>query len=113
MKNYIWQITNLYVKDIDGKIDYVVNTLFDVLGTDEVDGTEYSYTLKMNNMSFEVSEGSDYIPFEDLTNEIVIGWVKELLGPEGVTSYEAAVAGKIDSQINPPVAPVSKDLPWV
>lgn len=112
MKNYTWTVTNLITRDIDGKIDYVVDTLFNVSGTEEVDGTEYSYTLEMNNMPFKVSEGSDYIPFEDLTNEIVIGWVKESLGVEGVADYEAAIGKMIDGKINPPVPPKNKALPW-
>lgn len=112
MKNYTWQITNLFVKDIDGKTDYVVDALFNVLGAEEVGGTEYSYTLTSNNVSFKVSEGSDFIPFEDLTNEIVVGWIKEILGPQGVADYEAAVAGQINAKINPPVAPKNKPLPW-
>lgn len=112
MKNYTWTVEKLLVKDIDDMKDYVVDALFDVSGTEEVGGTEYSYILRTNNASFKVSEGGDFIPFEDLTNEIVVGWIKEILGPQGVADYEAAVAGQIDGQINPPVVPTVKPLPW-
>ena len=112
MKNYTWTVEKLLVKDIDEIKDYVVDALFDVSGTEEVNGTEYSYTLKTNNASFKVSEGSDFIPFEDLTNEIIVSWIKEMLGPQGVADYEAAVAGQIDAKINPPVVPTVKPLPW-
>ena len=112
MKNYTWTVEKLLVKDIDDMKDYVVDALFDVSGTEEVNGTEYSYTLKTNNASFKVSEGSDFIPFEDLTNETIVSWIKEMLGPQGVADYEAAVAGQIDAKINPPVVPTVKPLPW-
>ena len=112
MKNYTWTVENLLVKDIDDMKDYVVDALFDVSGTEEVNGTEYSYTLKTNNASFKVSEGSDFIPFEDLTNETIVSWIKEMLGPQGVADYEAAVGGQIDAKINPPVVPTVKPLPW-
>jgi hypothetical protein len=112
MKNYTWTVEKLLVKDIDDMKDYVVDASFDVSGTEEVDGTEYSYTLRTNNASFKVSEGSDFISFEDLTNEIVVSWIKEMLGPQGVADYEAAVGGQIDAKINPPVVPVNKALPW-
>ena len=112
MKNYTWTVEKLLVKDIDDMKDYVVDALFDVSGTEEVNGTEYSYTLKTNNASFKVSEGSDFIPFEDLTNETIVSWIKEMLGPQGVADYEAAVGGQIDAKINPPVVPTVKPLPW-
>jgi len=51
-----------------------------------------------------------YVPYADLTEAQVIGWVKEALGEESVTSYEENVAQQIADQINPPV--VTPQLPW-
>ncbi len=51
-----------------------------------------------------------YVPYADLTEAQVIGWVKEALGEESVTSYEENVAQQIANQINPPV--VTPPLPW-
>jgi hypothetical protein len=51
----------------------------------------------------------DFIPYEDLTEEIVIGWVKDEMGPNQVAAYEAAVQGKIDAQVNPSTA---SGTPW-
>jgi hypothetical protein len=51
-----------------------------------------------------------YVPYADLTEAQVIGWVKEALGEEAVTGYEANVAQQIADQINPPV--VTPQLPW-
>ena len=81
--------------------DYVVDALFDVSGTEEVGGTEYSYTLSTNNASFKVSEGGDFIPFEDLTNEITTQWVKDAMGPTRVANFEFAVEKQINEKINP------------
>jgi hypothetical protein len=51
-----------------------------------------------------------YIPYAQLTPDVVIGWVQEALGADGV----AAVLSGLDNQLaaleNPPV--VSPPLPW-
>jgi len=51
-----------------------------------------------------------YVPYANLTEAQVIGWVKDALGEEQVAAYEANVAEQIANQINPPV--VSPALPW-
>lgn len=54
-------------------------------------------------------EGS-FMPYEDLTQEQVIGWVHNAMGEEQVAAYEAAVIKQIDEAKNPPV--VNPPLPW-
>ena len=108
MTQYTWTITNLYTQTIDGKEDYVVNAIYDVVG---VDGT-YSASLS-NTAQFSTANVSNFIPYEDLTNEIVIGWIQQDLGVDGVNNLEACIQGQIDSQINPPVSPENTPLPWI
>ena len=55
------------------------------------------------------AEGDTIIPFEDLTKEVVVGWVKDKLGEEQVTSTEAALAAQIAEQLAPKTA---AGLPW-
>ena len=43
----------------------------------------------------------DSIPFDDLTNEIVVDWTKDAMGAEQVTSIEAGIQQAIDLEINP------------
>ena len=47
------------------------------------------------------AEGDDVIPYEELTQEIVVGWVKDKLGEEQVASTEAALAAQIADQLTP------------
>lgn len=49
------------------------------------------------------------IPYADLTEKIVIGWVKEGLGAEKVAEVEAALQAQIDEQRNPTKA---NGVPW-
>ena len=66
-----------------------------------------------NGGSISVSyvAGSSYTPYNQLTQEQVIGWVQAALGPEGVAQMEATCDAGIENQISPPI--VSPPLPWV
>jgi len=108
MTNYTWTITNLYTQTIDGKEDYVVTAIYDVVGTD---GT-YSAELTSNVAQFSTEDVSEFTPYADLTEAIVLDWVKESLGENGIISIEACIQGQIDSEINPPVSPENTPLPW-
>jgi hypothetical protein len=50
------------------------------------------------SVTFEKEEGTPFIPFEELTEEIVIDWVKEKLGQEGVLEIENRLQKEIDKQ---------------
>jgi hypothetical protein len=107
MTTYNWTITNLYTKTVDGLQDYVVTAMFDVTG---VDG-EFSASVNGSQM-FTVKEGQEFIPYAELTPEIVTEWIKEELGENGILSITACIDGQIESQKNPPVSPENTPLPW-
>ena len=52
------------------------------------------------------------MPYDQLTEGVVIGWVQASLSEQGIANVEANVQGQIDSQINPPVSPANTPLPW-
>jgi len=54
--------------------------------------------------------GSPYTPYADLTQDQVVGWVQDSMGPEQVASIETGLATNIDNQVNPPI--ISPALPW-
>jgi hypothetical protein len=108
MTQYTWTITNLYTQTIDGKEDYVVTAIYDVIG---VDGN-YTASMTSNTAQFSTEDVTEFTPYADLTEAIVLGWVKESLGENGIISIEACIQGQIDSQINPPVSPENTPLPW-
>jgi hypothetical protein len=107
MTNYIWNVTQLYTETIEGNTDYVVIANYITTG---IDG-EYTASLS-GTAQFSTADVTTFIPYEDLTEDIVIGWIKESLGENGIISVEACIQGQIDSQINPPQVPVNTPLPW-
>ena len=52
---------------------------------------------------------SSFIPYENLTEENCIDWVKESLGSESVDSIETAITSDLNNQINPTDA---AGVPW-
>ena len=58
--------------------------------------------------SFEATEGS-FVPFDQLTPEMVTGWLTERWGAEGLAAKEAALDAQLAALANPPVV---SGLPW-
>lgn len=58
--------------------------------------------------SFEATEGS-FVPFDQLTQEMVTGWLTERWGAEGLAAKEAALDAQLAALANPPVV---SGLPW-
>ena len=107
MTTYTWAVTALYTETIDGQQNYVVISNYGVLG---VEGT---YSASVSNIArFSTESVTPFVPYENLTNDTVIGWIKTDLGVDGVANLEACIQGQINSQINPPVVPVNTPLPW-
>jgi hypothetical protein len=84
--------------------NYVVNALWRVTG---VDGQYTAYSEGNTTFDSSQQQGS-VIPYADLTEAIVIGWIPE----SDIASAQANVQGQIDSMITPPVSPQNTPLPW-
>ena len=101
---YTTTINSMYT--VPNPTGYVVNVLFTVSGTD---GT---HTASIGgNISFTPEQNqSDYIPYADLTQAEVLGWINE--ATDNQANYYANIDGQIASEINPPVSPTDTPLPW-
>ena len=102
MTTFTTTITNMYTLQTPDP-DYVVNALWQITG---VDG-EYTASIG-GNTQFTSQQGPDFIPYADLTEATVIGWIPE----SQITSAQACVQGQINSMITPPVSPENTPLPW-
>ena len=83
--------------------NYVVNALWEVTG---VDGANTA-SIQGNTM-FDSNQSSTFIPYANLTEAIVIGWIPA----DQLANAQANVQGQIDSMITPPVSPENTPLPW-
>jgi hypothetical protein len=50
-----------------------------------------------------------FIPFDELTEEVVLNWVKAVLGEEQLAALEAVLDSQLQTLLNPPVV---TGLPW-
>lgn len=102
---YTWNIVQM---DAYPEKDSLVDVVFRMHWT--VSGTDGTYTSDANGTAMATlnNEGV-FTPYNELTQEQVIGWVKNNLGEE-VAATEAKIAKRITYQANPPV--VTPPLPW-
>ena len=84
---------------------FVVNVLFTVSGTDGTNTASID-----GNIQFTDQVESDYIPYDQLTEAEVIGWINSATNNQ--ENYYANIDGQIQSMITPPVSPASQPLPW-
>ena len=83
--------------------NYVVNALWKITG---VDG---QYTASIDGSTrFDSTQSSTFIPYNELTEAIVIGWIPA----QDISNAQACVQGQINSMITPPVSPQNTPLPW-
>ncbi len=94
-----WKIANLERETSDG---YVYTAHYTVDVKDDV----YSAGA-YGSIGFERPE--ELIPFSELTEEQVVGWVKEALGSDKVLEIGQALLAQLNEQRNPTKA---AGLPW-
>ena len=96
---FTWHIANMERETADG---FVMTAHYTVTAED---GTYSSGAY--GSLGFERPD--KLIPFADLTEEMVIGWVKDAFGAEKVTEIEAALQAQLDEQHHPSKA---NGMPW-
>lgn len=102
---YQWVIVQLDCKpSVDGLQDYVVVCHYRYNGT-------YENIIQdvYGTCSFEIDpEKPNYIPYADLTEDDIIGWLEASLDVEAMQN---SIATQIENVLNPPI--VVLPLPWL
>lgn len=96
-----WKISNLDRDTADGFVTVAH------WSASKVDG-DFSASI-VNTQGFTKEDGVNLIPYADLTEEVVIGWVQEALGEEAVAAIDAALIAQIAEQQAPSKA---TGTPW-
>jgi len=109
--SYFWTINPLEAYPTHGgETDVVFTAHWQLHATEEVSGSTYT-AQSIGTQGVTYHSGSSFIPFEDLTLEVVQGWVEGAMGEEQVNNIKAGLATNIANQINPPV--VTLQSPWL
>ena len=106
MATITWVVTKmLCYPTIDNQADVVFQVYFDVRG---VQGETDACVPSFANLAYKPSQS--FIPFDQLTNDMVIEWVKAEIGNSAVRDIESMLEQRLQERINPPV--VTPELPW-
>lgn len=101
-----WKIVSLECyPEYEGQENVVFTAHWNI--THEEDGfSGYAY----GSAGLTLDPEAEFVAFDALSEDTVVGWVKDALGEDQVAAHEASVTKQIDDQKNPPI--VRLDLPW-
>jgi hypothetical protein len=101
MTTYIWNCRTVDAyPTYETESDVVYNVHWFLNASEEVEGAAY-YASVYGTQVISLDDIEEFIPFADLTNEIVTGWVKAAMGEEQVEALENGLSLDISNQINP------------
>lgn len=111
MTTITWTIEQLSCyPDVDNHIDVVFSAAWRVNGELTQDGTTYYATVYGSQSLSPYSPKTPFIPYADLQEAVVIGWVQDAMGDAQVAAINANIEKQIQDQITPAV--VNPPLPW-
>ena len=97
-----WSINTLDRSMPDG----TVTTIHWTVSLTEDDGLSAS---AYGTLGLPPADPDDFIPYDGLFPELVLEWLRVVMGQEQVAAYEASLAQRIEEQRNPTHA---SGLPW-
>jgi hypothetical protein len=95
---YEWKLIGLKKQDSENVNEAIVGTNWKLTATDE-DGNVGTFTGATPFSISTINTGS-FIPYYELTEEIVLGWVKNHVSGSGPTNYMEHINGQIQKEIN-------------
>ena len=101
---YTWDCKTVDVyPEYESNSDVVYNVhwrLNAVSDQQDVEGNNYTATV-YGTQTLTVDDIGSFIPFVDLTNDTVTGWVTTGMGEDAVNNLKSGLDNDIDGQINP------------
>ena len=100
--NWNCKTVDVYLND-QGHQDVVYNVHWIVTGTsDQLDPEGNPYTDDIiGTQTLSTEDITDFIPFEDLTNEQIVAWTQATMGADQVSQIETNLENSIEAKINP------------
>lgn len=104
-----WKITNVE-RSLSDDVVFKVN--YEVSKTDGYDTISASGSTELLKGKFSLSDYANqegFVPFNQLTPEIIISWTQESLGKESVSNITQKISRQLELKKNPESA---YGLPW-
>ena len=110
--SYSWTIQRLSYEigpDSEGHSDVVFSVDWLLTASDEEDPPHEALWSGLAKVTWD--EGDDWIPYEDLTEAVVVGWVEEDIGESELTDMKSKLDAQIAEQVTP-THKTSRVMPW-
>jgi hypothetical protein len=105
---YNWNFHPLEVVYNEDTLTNVVNVVHW-----QLQATHVSSSILVQNIGtvgLETPDTGSFVPFEDLTKEIVTGWVETKLGEEAINNMKSSLSASIQDKLHPTRGPMTP--PW-
>jgi len=96
MANWNCKTIDVYTQEHNGHEQVIYNVHWRV---EKEDGEFSAYTYGTQSLNTE--DIQDFKPFDEVTSEMVEGWVKDVMGEEEVSRIEDGLDQQIEDQKNP------------
>ena len=97
MINYTWDCKTVDVRPVEDSLtDVVYNVHWKLTGVKE----DWAYT-SIGTQWLGLDSESEFIPFDELTEEIIEAWVISAMGEEEVEAIKAGIAAQLEEKENP------------
>lgn len=106
MTDYTWKVDQIHTLQQPNE-NYVVQVKWTLTGTKNGIVRVISDQAKII-----ADESTTFVPYANLTEEIIVEWVKAALGEQRIEDYKAALEKKISSALDLAQVPKSTSLPW-
>ena len=104
---YIWGITKIKAYPaVEDKVNVICTVEWKLTATNGEHNKQIFGTI-----SVPVEHLEPFTPYDDLTEEQVLGWVHGMMGPDQIAQLEAGLLVQLEEMINPPIVTIA--LPWV
>lgn len=80
---------------------YKIHWIVTATSTEKDADGEFYTADSIGVQSIDTSNISDFIPSEELTNDILVGWTKVAMGEDHVLGLETSLNSKLDEIVSP------------
>ena len=111
---YTWKVTQLTKKKIGDNDNVVLHCRWRCTGKNTTTGTEGSFD-GATPLDFDSSSTDEFVQFGDLTEELVIGWIKGIVADEQTGYFDhisESIREEIEETDDPKEELGEQSLPW-
>jgi hypothetical protein len=113
--NYTWKITSLKKANSNNLENVIIGTRWECIGTDDTDGVSGTF-VGATPFSLNSVNSDNFIEYSSLTEEQVLGWIKNHVSGSTPTNYWDHISERIQKAIDASRGVVQDvneiDLPW-